>query len=202
MLQADITVTGCRADYAGGDVRHAQPSWTQGVRVTAVVTRTTVTRRTFICEAMSGAGFPTLRQAVISRCNAMVEHRGLHRRAFALVSGHEPALPNVAGQPAKRWRATTGPKSRAELARVSGSQRAYAIVKDGVIRVWCGIVLGYPGVLDLQADGDRRASCSGTARLAGQRRPGEDSGECQVLLRDLLVEIEDRQDHWDGGDAE
>jgi hypothetical protein len=30
----------------------------------------------------------------------------------------------------------------------------------------------------------------------------EDSAERQVLLRDLLVEIEDRQDHWDADDAE
>ena len=48
-------MTGCRAGYAGHDVRPRQPSWTQGVHDTAVITRTTVTRRTCICKAMSGA---------------------------------------------------------------------------------------------------------------------------------------------------
>jgi hypothetical protein len=38
--------------------------------------------------------------------------------------------------------------------------------------------------------------------LLDSEDPEEDSAERQVLLRDLLVEIEDRQDHWDADDAE
>jgi hypothetical protein len=38
--------------------------------------------------------------------------------------------------------------------------------------------------------------------LLDSEGPQEDSAERQVLLLDLLVEIEDCQDHWDTDDAE
>jgi hypothetical protein len=84
-----------------------------------------------------------------------------------------------------------------------------AIVTDGVIKVWYGIVRGdrqYLIFRRMEPDEIRSMlTIEHHARelldLLDSEHPQEDSSERQALLRDLLVVIEDRQDHWDADDA-
>ena len=84
-----------------------------------------------------------------------------------------------------------------------------AIVTDGVIKVWYGIVRGdreYLIFRRMEPDEIRsmliiEKHARELLDLLDSEDPQEDSSERQALLRDLLVVIEDRQDHWDADDA-
>ena len=84
-----------------------------------------------------------------------------------------------------------------------------AIVKDGVIKVWYGIVRGdreYLIFRRMEPDEIRsmliiEKHARELLDLLDSEDPQEDSSDRQALLRDLLVVIEDRQDHWDADDA-
>jgi len=85
-----------------------------------------------------------------------------------------------------------------------------AIVKDGVIKVWHGIVRGdrehlifrriEPDKIRLTLTIEQHAQ--ELLDLLDSEDPQEDSAERQVLFGDLLVRIEERQDHWYTDDAE
>jgi hypothetical protein len=77
-----------------------------------------------------------------------------------------------------------------------------AIVKDGVIKVWFGIGRGNREYLIFRRMETIEQHARELLDLLDSEGPQEDSAGRQVLLLDLLVEIEDRQDHWDADDAE
>ena len=85
-----------------------------------------------------------------------------------------------------------------------------AIVKDGVIKVWYGIVRGEREYLIFRRMGPDKIRSTLTIEqharelldLLDSEDPQEDSAERQVLFGDLLVKIEERQDHWDADDPE
>ena len=77
-----------------------------------------------------------------------------------------------------------------------------AIVKDGLIRVWFGIVRGNREHLIFRRMETIEQDARELLDLLDREDPQEDSADSQVLLLDLLVEIEDSQDHWDTDDAE
>ncbi len=77
-----------------------------------------------------------------------------------------------------------------------------AIVKDGVIKVWFGIVRGNREYLIFRRMETIEQHARDLLDLLDSKGPREDSAERQVLHLDLLVEIEDRQNHWDADDAE
>jgi len=85
-----------------------------------------------------------------------------------------------------------------------------AIVQDGVIKVWYGIVRGNREYLIFRRMGPDKISPTLSIEqharellvLLEGEDPQEDSAERKVLFSDLLVKIEERQDHWDVDDKE
>jgi hypothetical protein len=71
-----------------------------------------------------------------------------------------------------------------------------AIVKDGVIKIWYGIVRGGREYLIFRRMETIEQHARELLDLLHSEDPQEDSAERQVVRGDLLVDIEDRQDHW------
>jgi hypothetical protein len=115
-----------------------------------------------------------------------------------------PPSRNIAGAPAKRWRVTTSPKTRAGLARASGNQRAWAIVTDDVIKVWYGIVRGNREYLifkrmepdEIRSPLTIEQAASELVDLLGDEDPHNDLPERQLLLGAVFALIEERHEQW------